>query len=472
MGLTETCMLLRKVGRRMVLGAVACGLGLAAWGAGAQGAEGNWPAWRGPLASGVAPAGDPPTTWEQGKNVKWKVKVPGAGSSSPIVWGNKIFVQTAVSTGKAVAAIDPAGTQVFAQQQPGGRRPGGGGGRGGFGGGPKPTEVHRFVLMCLDRETGKPVWEKVVKEEVPHEGHHKDHGFSSYSPVTDGKLVWAYFGSRGLHCFDLDGNPKWQKELGKMQTKMGFGEGNSPAVHGGVVVVNWDHEGADFIVALNGETGDELWRTPRDEDTTWATPLIAEHEGSAQVIVPATKKVRSYDLKTGKQIWEGPGLTANVIPTPVSANGVVYLTSGFRGNALYAIKLGKTGDLTGTDAILWTHNRATPYVPSPLLSGNRLYFFGMNNSGRLSCFDVKTGKPLFENQPVDGLDRVYASPVAAGGKVYLVGRDGTCVVIKDADKLEVLATNKLDEAMDASPAIVGNQIILRGKENLYCIVEK
>jgi outer membrane protein assembly factor BamB len=325
--------------------------------------------------------------------------------------------------------------------------------------------------MCLDRETGKTVWEKVVKEEVPHEGHHRDHGFSSYSPVTDGKLVWAYFGSRGLHCFDVDGNPKWQKELGKMQTKMGFGEGNSPAVHGDVIVVNWDHEGQDFIVALNGQTGDELWHTPRDEETTWTTPLIVEHEGQAQVIVAATRKVRSYDLKTGKQVWEGPGLTANVIPTPVAANGVVYLMSGFRGNALYAIKLGKTGDLSNSDAILWSHKKSTPYVPSPLLSGNRLYFLA-GNTGRLSCFDVKSGKPLYENERVEGLENVYASPVAAGGKVYLVGRNGTCVVIKDADKLEVVATNTMGEPMDASPAIVGKEIILRGKENLYCIAEK
>jgi outer membrane protein assembly factor BamB len=325
--------------------------------------------------------------------------------------------------------------------------------------------------MCIDRETGNTVWQKVAKEEIPHESHHRDHGFSSYSPVTDGTHVWAYFGSRGLHCFDMQGNPKWQKELGKMQTKLSFGEGNSPALHGDTIVVNWDHEGADFIVALNKVSGDELWRTPRDEETTWSTPLIVEHEAQAQVITTATKKVRSYDLKTGKQIWEAPGLTANVIPSPVAANGVVYVMSGFRGYMLMAIKLGKTGDLTGTGAILWTHKRATPYVPSPLLSGNRLYFFA-GNSGRLSCFDVKSGKALYENERVEGLENVYASPVAAGGRVYLVGRNGVCVVIKDADKLEVLATNSIGEPVDASPAIVGNQMIVRGKENLYCIAEK
>jgi outer membrane protein assembly factor BamB len=460
-------MTLERLGRRIL--SILLALGAVRAGAQAGGAEANWPAWRGPLASGVAPAGDPPVTWGEGKNVKWKVRIPGEGTSSPIVWGDRIFAQTAISTGMAAAQATP---QVFAQQQPRGGQRQPGGGRGGFGGGPKPTDLHRFVLLCIDRGTGKVIWERTVKEEVPHEGHHKDHSFSSYSPVTDGKLVWAYFGSRGLHCFDMDGNPKWQKDLGKMRTKMEFGEGSSPAVHSDVIVVNWDHEGEDFIVAFNNQTGDELWRTPRDEETNWATPLIVEHGGQAQVIVSATKKIRSYDLKTGKQIWEGPGLTANVIPSPVAGNGVVYLTSGFRGNALYAIKLGRTGDLSTSDAILWQYRRATPYVPSPLLSGDRLYLFGANNSGRLSCFDVKSGKPLFENDPVDGLDRVYASPVAAGGKVYLLGRDGTCVVIKDADKLEVLATNKLDEPMDASPAIAGREIILRGKESLYCIAEK
>ena len=459
----------------------------------ARAADENWPQWRGPLGTGVAPSAEPPTKWSESENVKWKVKLPGKGSSTPIVWEKYVFIHTAMPAGAAeaaradgAAAVAVGGATVSPvllqdqQQQPGGRRgggpggqrePGGRGGRGGFGGGAAPTEKYQFVLLCLDRATGDTVWRKVVREEVPHEGHHRDHGFASYSPVTDGKLVFAHFGSRGLHCYDLQGNLKWQKDFGRMQTKNSFGEGSSPALHGDTLVVNWDHEGDDFIVALDKNTGEERWRTGRDEDTTWSTPLVVEHDGRAQVIVSATRKVRSYDLKTGKQIWEVAGMTANAIPTPVAADGVVYLTSGFRGSALLAIKLGREGDLTGTDAIVWQHNKGTPYVPSPLLYDNRLYLFSGNN-GVLSCFDAKTGKMVIDSQRVEDLEGVYASPVGAAGRVYLVGRNGTTVVIKNADKYEELATNVLDDRIDASPALAGKEMFLRGQQHLYCIAEK
>ena len=427
----------------------------------------HWHQWRGPLATGVAPDADPPTEWGESKNVKWKVKLPGSGTSTPIVWENLVFIHTAIPAGKAdqarAAPADPAVTQVLLQDRPR---------RGGFGGGPPPTDKYQFVLMCLDRATGRTLWQKVVREEVPHEGHHRDHGFASYSPVTDGQLVFAYFGSRGLHCYDVQGNLKWQKDFGRMQTRNGFGEGSSPALHGDTLVVLWDHEGDnDFIAALDKNTGRELWRTPRNEPTTWSTPLVVEHGGRTEVIVNATGRIRSYDLKTGQQIWECAGMTANAIPSPVAADGIVYVTSGFRGSNLLAIKLGRTGDLTNTDAIAWSHNRGTPYVPSPLLYDNRLYFFG-GNEARLSCFDAKTGKPLYETQRIEDLQGVYASPVGAAGRVYLVGRNGTSAVIKHGDTVEVLATNVLDDRIDASPAAVGKELFLRGHQYLYCIAEK
>jgi len=257
-----------------------------------------------------------------------------------------------------------------------------------------------------------------------------------------------------------------------MQAKMGFGEGSSPALHGDTLVVTFDHEAGSFIVALNKNTGEELWRTPREEETSWATPLIVEHEGKAQVVTAATKKIRSYDLATGKLIWECGGLTMNVIPSPVAGkDGIVYIMSGFRGYNAMAIKLGRTGDLTGTDAILWSHKKSTPYVPSPLLSGDRLYFIS-DNKPVISCLDIKTGKPLFDAKRIEDLESVYASPVAAGGRIYLPGRNGPTVVLKDADKLEVIATNSLDDQFDASPAVVGNELFLRGHKSLYCIGEK
>jgi outer membrane protein assembly factor BamB len=447
-------------------------------------AERNWPQWRGPLANGVAPSGNPPLAWSETENIKWKVKIPGSGRATPIIWGNRVFIQTAIPAGKkaeppaakaglptafgALAAADPSPGNP---PPPGRRRPGGGGGGGMRN--EKPSEPYQCVLLCLDRQTGKMLWQKIAREETPHEGHHPDGSFASYSPLTDGQFVFAYFGSRGLHCYDMDGNLKWSQDFGDMRTANGFGEGSSPALHGDIVVVNWDNEGDSFIIAVDKITGKALWKTPRAERTSWSTPLIVEHDGKAQAVTAATAKIRSYDLATGKLIWECGGLTRNVIPSPVAGNGLVYCMSGFMGNALFAIRLGRTGDLTGTDAIAWTHKKSTPYVPSPLLYGDKLYFFS-NNHAILSCFDALTGTPLYTEETLENIPRggMYASPVGAAGKVYLAGRNGTALVIKNSDKLEVLATNRLDDKFDASPAVVGNELFLRGRENLYCIVEK
>jgi outer membrane protein assembly factor BamB len=413
----------------------------------------DWPKWRGPTGTGANAAADPPTTWSQTENIRWKADLPGNGSSTPIVWQNKIFLLTAIS-------VDKDGEGANSEPPAAGRgiRP------------PVPTNPYQFVVLCIDRTNGKTLWQKIAREEVPHEGHHKDHGFASSSPVTDGKLLFVNFGSRGLYCYDLDGNLKWEKNLGRMQTRNGFGEGASPALHGDTLVITWDHEGEDFIAAFDKKTGDELWRQKRDEPTSWATPLIVEHEGQAQVVTAATGRVRSYDLATGKELWHAEGLTTNAIPSPVTADGIVYLTSGYQGNKLLAIRLGSTGDLTGTAALLWNYNKRTPYVPSPLLYDNRLYFFA-SNTNILTCLDVNTGKPVIDGERVGALPSVYASPIGASGRVYLMGRDGTCVVIKHADKFEPLATNRLDDPIDASPVAVDKELFLRSRKHLYCIAE-
>ena len=436
----------------------------------------GWPSWRGPLANGSAPESEPPTEWSDTKNVKWKVKLPGHGAATPVVWGDKIFVLAAVPAEQKAEArpVAPpvaveatnnssgAGTNAVA----GGRPPrGGGGGRS-----DKPTEAFKFTVLCLDRKTGSTIWEKVAKETIPHEGHHPDHGFASASPVTDGKVVLAYFGSRGLYCYDLDGTLKWSKEFGEMKTRGTFGEGTSPALSGDVVVVNWDHEGEDFITALDKNTGRELWRTPRSEESSWDTPLIVDYKGQKQVVVNATTKVRSYDLVTGKELWVCGGQTANAIPCSVADAETIYAISGFRSAALQAIQLGRTGDLTGTDAVRWSYNKNTPYVPSPVLAGSRLYFLGQR-SAALTCFDTRGGKPLFEAETIPGLFNAYASPVASKDYVYVLSRDGKCAVVKQGDKLEVVATNTLGEGTDASIAIAGNELLIRGKENLYCIAK-
>lgn len=434
----------------------------------------HWPQWRGPAFNGTAPHASAPTTWSETENVKWKFKIPGAGSSTPIVWEDQVFILTAIEAPKPEAASAPqAVLPTAAEPVPeGGRSPQGQGGRGGGGmRGEKPTTPVQFVIIAIDRKTGKPLWQKTARQQVPHEGHHRDHGFASGSPVTDGEHVFAYFGSFGLYCYDMKGTLQWEKDLGDMETRNSFGEGASPALHGDTLVVNWDHEGADFIVALDKKTGKERWRQPRDEPTTWSTPLVVEYGGKAQVIVSATNKIRSYDLATGAPVWECAGMTTNVIPTPVSAAGWLYAISGFRGAALLAIQLGRTGDLTGTAAVAWQLGKGTPYVPSPLLVGGRLYFYSGNN-GVLSCLDATTGQPLVDAERINGLMAgVYASPVSADGRIYLVGRDGKTVVIKQADKLEILATNQLDDRFDASPAIVGKNLFLRGHQALYCIGE-
>lgn len=437
----------------------------------AAAAEQNWPQWRGPLGTGVAPSANPPISWSETNNIKWKVKIPGSGSATPIIWDNRIFIQTAIPTGKKVEATPeksdapaPATNASGANQaQPR---------RGGGMGGPKPTEVYRFVVLCLDRQTGKELWQQTAREEVPHEGFKANDGtFASSSPITDGQHVFAYFGSRGMHCYDMNGGLKWSQDLGRMRIVMSFGEGSSPALAGDTLIVNWDNEEGSYIVALDKKTGKTLWKNPRDERSSWSTPLVVESNGKPQVITTATGKIRSYDVETGKIVWECGGLTRNVIPSPVAGNGLVYCTSGYQGNALLAIRLGRTGDLTGTDAIAWSYGKSTPYVPSPLLYADKLYCFA-NNKGMLSCFDAATGKPFYTEERIEDIPDVYASPVGAAGRIYFTGRNGVTVVVKPSDKLEVLAINRLDEKTDASPVAVGKELFLRGREYLYCITEK
>ena len=531
----------------------------------------NWPTWRGPAANGVAPGGNPPTEFSESKNVQWKTKVPGSGSSTPVIWGDQVFVITAEKTGKKVAAAGGESRQrgqgTERRQRPDGERPEGRGrgeqgsrggdrprpdgdrgsrggerprpdgersqrggqsgfgggsfnreefikrfdkdgdgelndaerdamrdelrqqfsggrggersprsgrssrGRGGFGGGSKPTEEYRYVLMSLDRNTGKENWRRVAATQVPHEGHHRDHGYASGSPVTDGEHIIVSFGSRGLYCYDMKGKLQWKKDFGDMRMRNSFGEGTSPALHGDTVVLLWDHEGDSALYALDKKTGKLKWKTDRNEASGWCTPVVTIHDGVTQVIVNGTRAVRSYQLSDGKLLWQCSGQTSNAIPSVVVDENFAYAMSGFRGAHLAAIKLGGSGDLTDSKSVTWTANRGTPYTPSPLLSNGRIWYLSGNN-GILSVRDTKSGKLLVEGERLDGVSGVYASPVSAGGRVYIAGRNGTVSVLKDSAKLEVLATNELDEKFDCSPAVVGKQMFLRGKDHLYCIATK
>lgn len=438
----------------------------------------DWPTWRGSSGTGSAPGAQPPLQWSDSQNIKWKAAIPGLGFSTPIVWQDRIYLLTAIETteeGPAVArpAAAPA---PKAPPPPDGGEPKGRGGKrggppgGGFGGGPNPTRYHEFVVLALDRGTGKTVWQKTARREVPHEGKHATNSFASGSPVTDGERLYVPFGSRGFYCYDLQGNLIWEKDLGDMRTRGTFGEGASPAVAGDHVIITWDHEEKSFIVALHKKTGAEVWRKSRDERSSWSTPVIVEVGGRPQAIVAAAGRTRSYDVATGEIIWEAGGLTENVIPTPVVGHGMVFLASGFRGNSIQAIKLTARGDVSESKDIVWHARKSAPYVPSPVLSGDRLYV-GKSNDAFLSCLNAHTGEAFYQDQRLEGLRGVYASPVAANGYVYLVGREGAVMVIKDAPTFEVVATNRLSDRLDASPVMIGRELYLRGHQHLYCIAE-
>jgi outer membrane protein assembly factor BamB len=406
--------------------------------------DGNWTSWRGPLGSGEA-FGAPPTEWSEDKNIKWKTAIPGLGNSTPIVWQDHLYLTTAIQTDE------------------GGKAAGGGKGLG---------KVFDFRVICIHRLDGSEVWNVSVTRSVPHEPVHGTASQASNSPVTDGKHIYAHFGSRGIFCLDMSGKQIWSKQLGMMRINHQFGEGSSPALAGNALIINWDHDGDSFICALNKKNGKQLWRKPREEGTTWATPAITKANGKTLAIVPASGKSCAYNVKNGKIVWTASGLTANVIPSPIVRDGVAYLMSGYQGTVLQAIKLaGAKGDITNRKNILWTHKRQTSYVPSALLYGKHIYFL-RRTSAVLSCLDMRTGTPVYEGQRLAGMRTIYASPVGASGYVYLPSREGKTKVFKAGATYEDVATNELDDQFDASPVIIGDDLYLRGHSSLYCVSEK
>ena len=419
--------------------------------AGVFAAVDGWPHWRGPKDDGMA-AGDAPLHWSDTEHIAWKVTVPGKGNSSPVVWDDRIFLTTAVPTGSAPPA--PAA--------PAGRR-------GGPGGTSGPQAEQKFMVLCYDRKTGKLLWEKVARVATPHEGYHPTYGsFASNSPVTDGKHVIAFFGSRGVFCYTLDGQLVWQKDMPQLRMHLNFGEGAWPALEGDKLVLVLDQTGESFVLALDKSTGRELWRTPREGAQNWSGPLITTHNGRKQVIVSAARKSAGYDFESGKPIWEVSGLGPNTIPAPVAADGMVFLMSGFRNPNLMAIKLGREGDLTGTDAVVWQNQRGNSYTPSPVLYEGKLYM--LTDNGMLSCLDAKTGKPYYQQERLPKPYSFKSSPVGVNGKLYLASEDSDVIVVRMGEKFEVLATNTLEGQMFIStPAILDGSIYLRSQNTLFCI---
>ena len=415
----------------------------------------SWPNWRGAAHTGVA-TGEPAVAWSDTSNVKWKVEIPGRGYSTPVAWGDRIFMTTAIPTKKAGQA--PAAPEA--------------GGRGGAGGGSGANEEHRFEVLAVDRATGKVLWQNTAVTAAPHEGYHHLYGsFASNAPATDGQRVYAFFGSRGLFVYDLNGKLLWQKDLGiKMQMRLAFGEGTGVVVDDGRVYLQFDHSGEGAVIALNAADGKELWRAARKENSSWSTPLIVTHAGAKQLVVTADTRVKAYDVNTGKVAWEVAGLGLNPIPQPVQFGDTVIVMSGYRNPKLMAVRLGRTGDLTGTDAIVWETTRGTSYTASPALHDGRLYIIADN--GMLNVFDAATGTPHYVQQRLPKPYNFKASPLAVKDRIYLATEEGDVVVVKAGNTFEVLSTNTLtDQSFIASPIAVGNELYLRSRTHLIKIAK-
>lgn len=413
---------------------------------------GVWPSWRGPLGTGAAPAGAPPAEWSEERNVLWKIALPGKGHSTPVVWGDNVFVTTAIPYGDALPPLPDTAPGAHDNVP--------------------VSHRQELVVLAVSKSSGKILWQTIVNKALPHDGGHYTASYASGSPATDGERLFAFFGSFGLHALDTEGKLLWSKDFGLLRSKHGHGEGSSPALYGKRLVVNWDHEGQSFVVALDTRTGDEVWRSARDEDTSWASPIVIEREGKAQAVVSGTNRVRGYDLETGGVIWECGGLSDNVVASPVYDDGMVFAASSYTTQAMLAIRIdGARGDLTGTERVVWTRRLRTPYVPSPLLYDGALYFL-RHYQGILYRVDAKTGKELWRGLRLEGLGDIYSSPVAAAGRIYITGLNGVTEVWSAEPEPKLLARNSLDDAFSASAAISGDCLLLRGAKRLYCLAAK
>jgi outer membrane protein assembly factor BamB len=415
----------------------------------------NWPNWRGPTGNGIAAAGaNPPITWDEQTNIKWKAPLSGRSGATPVVWGNQVFVLTSRSTDREAKPDElPKPDPRFVEKTT------------------ASTRFQSFEILSFDRETGELKWKKKAAEAVPHEGHHETHSYAGGSPTTDGKRLYVSFGSFGVYTYDLNGNLLWKRDLGRLHTRFGWGEAVTPVIHGDSLILNWDQEADSRLMILNAATGETKWEITRDEKSSWNTPAVVEFQGKTQVILNGTKRVRSYDLADGKEIWEAGGMTVNAIPSPLVENGVAYVMSGYSGAAAVAIPLDSMGDVTMSDKLAWRYDKGTPYVPSPILVDGRLYFTKALTQV-LTVLDVKTGKPIVSAERIPGAGSFYASPVYAAGRLYFSDLSGTTVVMKAGDHPEVLATNKLNEPINASPVVVGKTLFLRTDKFLYAIEEK
>lgn len=415
----------------------------------------NWPQWRGPDGSGVSQETNLPSEWSPTKNIKWKTAIDGRAHSSPIVWGNKVFLTTAVEGdvvpgAKAVKHFLEEGKEFLHPDSVGADR------------------QHTFKVLCLDRDSGKILWQATAWQGTPYDNRHRKSSYAASTPTTDGKLVYAFFGTEGLYAYDFNGKLKWKAQLGNLGT-VGMGTGTSPILFNNLVIVQCDEENgeASFMVAVDKKTGKEVWKTPRKVQVSWSTPLLVRTSTRAELIASGTEAVIAYDPATGKELWRHKGVESNAVPSPVASSEMVFLVAGYPKKIAMALSLGQTGDLTGTSSERWTYDKGTAYVPSPILYGDYLYL--TTDRGILSCLDAKTGEVQYEGGRIPIPATFTASPVAFGGKLLMTSEDGDTFIIKAGPKHEVIGTNSVGEPVYASPAIADGHIFIRGEKNLYCI---
>ena len=416
----------------------------------------NWAQFRGPGASGVSAASGLPDTWNAEDGVAWKTPVPGRGWSSPIVWGKRIFVTTAIKEGGEPEAVKKG--LYF-----GGNRP-------------APKDVHRYAVYCLDLGSGKILWHKEVHRGIPQHGYHVKGSLASETAVADGERVYAYIGNVGLFCFDFEGDLLWSKRWESVPTRFGWGTAASPVLHGDRVYVVNDNDKESFLVALDKKTGKQVWRVERDEKSNWATPFSWENEKRTEIVTPGTGKIRSYGLD-GELLWELAGMSSITIPTPFAGHGLLYVTSGYvrdQRRPLFAIRPGATGDISlnedqpENEHIAWCQKQAGPYNPSPILYGDYLYV--LYDMGLIACYDAKTGEEVYAKRRIgEGARAFTSSPWAYDGKIFCLSEDGDTFVIKAGPEFALLGKNSLGELCMATPAIVGDGLIIRTESHLLRI---
>jgi outer membrane protein assembly factor BamB len=418
--------------------------------------ETNWPQWRGPHC-GVSTEKNLPTEWSETKNIAWKTEIPGRGHSSPIIWGNKIFLTTSIEGrivpgAKAVTHIR-RGVEYRHPDSVGG------------------DHSYTIKVLCLDRETGKVLWERTAYEGAVYDDRHRKNTFASATPVTDGKYVWTLFDAEGVYCYDFDGRLVWKTSLGKFG-KMGMGNGMSPVLYQSLLILQCDQEDGgpgSFITALDKFTGKEMWRVPRTQRKTWATPVVVHTAQRTELIASGAESTVSYDPASGKELWHSEGVVSHAIPSAVTGHGMVFVSGGSSGQPKLAIgiRLGGTGDLKGTPYVVWKYNKGTAYVPSPILYGDFLYL--MTDGGVITCLVAKTGEVKYEGGRVPLPATFTSSPVAFDDKILLTSEDGDTFVIKAGPAFEVIRTNSLAEPVYASIAISAGRLFIRGEKHLYCI---